>query len=994
MSTRHAKCVADAVAAGRISAATAGKVNARVEELLGKGLSEAEAMRRAADDLAAAATEKQRQTAKRILAAARNVELAEAHPSGFNNGVLALLARDLTGKATYSNVEGRARAIRGLAHAGLADFLDRFRARALGLMRDEDGLLGVVRAAYGEAPKDPALRGLADSWTRVTDDLVDRFIAAGGHPSTKRADWRLPQLWDRDKVVAAGRENFIRFMEDEHAAGRLSIRDPDTGAEVNALRRAEIVSQAFERIRTEGLSDITPGAVQGKGALANQRSAMRAFQWNSADAWLAASERFGPGNRNLYDLLNGHIDGMARDIAMLEVLGPNPEWMVRYLRDETVRRMADTPERAKVAAWRIDSTWHWASGTATTPVHEWAATALREVRAFLTSTRLGAAFISSASDFATMRQVAAWNGLPAMGWMGDYLRLMNPANAADRTAAVRAGLIAEAWAQRAAGAMRNQADVVGSGLGSRMADFIMRVSLLTPHTQSARWAIGMEMLGHLAEHAGRGLDQLDPTLRQAMGRYGIGAAEWDILRAHGVQDLGGWRVISPEAVARADAQAVSAARPAPLAERWAGEGPDAPMRLDDGRSDIGAIPQGVAGITPGPIRLRRGWHDPATGKGEGFEHIAAQRQGQIAEPPEDFVLRVAQSFGAIHEGRNGSLVLVARDGDGARSRDILAVALSRSEDGGYNVITAGRFRDTWLKEKRVLWEAERRSGPGGDVAAPLQRGGQSGAEDSTARARLEAATRLLEFVQTEARFAVPEPGVAERAVMLGQTRPGTLVGEIMRSAAQFKSFPVTVMLQHIGRGLAQESAAGKAAYLSSFAIGMTLMGALTMQMKQIAQGRDPRAMDDHRFWGAAFAQGGGAGILGDFLYTAVSRADQSFFANIMAGPTGGLVDDIAKIAGLNIQALDDERKERAIGADLARFVRNNTPGTTLWYSRLAMDRLLWDRLQWWADPRAGQRFRAAERRALRDYEQEFWWAPGAAAARRAPNLSAAGGRAP
>jgi hypothetical protein len=819
MTTRHAKCVADAVAAGRISAATAGKVNARVEELLGKGLSEAEAMRKAAEDFAAAAAEKQRQTAKRILAAARNVELAAAHPSGFRDGVLSLLARDLTGKATWSNVEARARAIRGLAHAGLADFLDRFRSKALGLMRDEDGLAGFVRAAYGEAPKDPALRGLAADWQRVTDSLVDRFIAAGGSPSTKRADWRLPQAFDRDKVVAEGREAFIRFMEDEHAAGRLSVRDPDTGLEVNALRRAEIVSQAFERIRTEGLVDITPGAARGLGALANQRSAMRAFQWTSAEAWLGFNDRFGVGNRNLYDLLNGHIDGMARDIAMLEVLGPNPEWMVRYLRDEAVKRLADSPNRARVAAWRIDSTWAHVSGTANTPVNEWVATAFREVRAFLSATRLGSATISSVSDFATMRQVAAWNGLPAVGWMDDYLRLLNPANADDRRIAVRSGLLAEAWAQRAAGGMRHQADVVGTGLGSRMADFVLRASGLTAHTQAARWAIGMEALGVLADQAGKAFDALDPMLRQGMARYGIRAAEWDLLRASGVIDEGGMRLLSPEAVARAATT------------------------------------------------------DPAA-----------------------------------------------------------------------------------------------------------------------ARANLDAATRLLEFVQTEARLAVPEPGAAERALMIGQTRPGTFHGELVRSAMQFKSFPVTVMLMHIGRGLAQESPAGKAAYLASFAIGTTLMGALAMQLKAVAQGKDPRAMDNHRFWLAAFAQGGGAGILGDFLSTSINRADQSFIAQTLGGPTGGLVDDIARIAGLNIQALDDERKERATGADLARFVRNNTPGTTLWYARLAADRLLWDRLQWWADPKAGQRFRAAERRAMRDYQQEFWWAPGEASARRVPALSAAGGR--
>ena len=110
--------------------------------------------------------------------------------------------------------------------------------------------------------------------------------------------------------------------------------------------------------------------------------------------------------------------------------------------------------------------------------------------------------------------------------------------------------------------------------------------------------------------------------------------------------------------------------------------------------------------------------------------------------------------------------------------------------------------------------------------------------------------------------------------------------------------------------------------------------------------------------------------------------------NMVGGPTGGLVDDLARIAGLNVTALMDGEKERAIGADLSRFLRNNAPGTTLWYSRLAMDRLIWDRLQWWADPDAGRRFRAQERRAMRDTGQEFWWAPGEDAPRRGPDVGA------
>jgi hypothetical protein len=123
----------------------------------------------------------------------------------------------------------------------------------------------------------------------------------------------------------------------------------------------------------------------------------------------------------------------------------------------------------------------------------------------------------------------------------------------------------------------------------------------------------------------------------------------------------------------------------------------------------------------------------------------------------------------------------------------------------------------------------------------------------------------------------------------------------------------------------------------------------------------------------------------------VSRADSSFYMAMVGGPIGGLTDDIAKIAGLNIAALDDADKDRAFGADLARFVRRNTPGTSLWYTRLAVDRLLWDAVQDQVDPNAHRRWRQLERRAYRDFNQEYWWRPGQGAASRAPSAAAMGG---
>lgn len=809
-------CFQKAVQAGRLSAKTARDRSARIDELMQKGLSEADAIAKVAQEVKDAAAKQSRKTALRIMKAAENRTRAEAHPAGYVNGVLPLLARDLRGQQFGGSVESRARAIRGLAHAGMVDVLDRFRAKFLGLWTDKAGLTDFVRALYGQAPK-PEFDALARAWSDTVERLRQRFEAAGGDLPALQS-WRLPQVWDRDAVRDAGRGAFTQFMQDAMASGALRIRDIDTGQPVTGARAAGIIRDAFDRISTDGLSDLVPGQRTGAAALANSRTSPRAFDWQTPDAWIEANRRFGLGDAGIFDLLNNHVDSISRDIAMLEVLGPNPDWMIRYHQDVAKQKavQAGDPKQAARVEARIQRVWDHVSGAVNRPESEFFANFMDQTRAFLTSAQLGSALLSAANDFWTVRQTAAWNGMPAARVIGQYLGQMNPRNAADRALAVRHGLIAEHWAMRASGGLRFLADTQGVGIGTRAADLVMRLSLLSPHSQAMKNAFGLEFLGFLADRAAQSWDQIDAPLQQAMTRYGVTAQDWDLIRTRGVvQAQGGARIISPDDLARTDA------------------------------------------------------------------------------------------------------------------------------------------------------------------------------------AGLQAATRLLEMVQTETRFAIPEPSAAERALTLRGTRRGTFEGEFLRSAMQYKSFPVAIMATHMMRGLnAARQGGDHGRYLAALLVGMTAFGALAMQLKEIAKGRDPRDMTDPKFWGAAFAQGGGSGLLGDFIYTGISRADADFWTSMTGGPTAGLINDLAKIAGLNIVALTDEDRERAFGADVARFVRRNAPGTSLWYTRLAMDRLIWDALQDQVDPEAQRRWRQLERRAYRDYRQEFWWQPGQASPDRAPSFNPAIGGTP
>lgn len=249
------------------------------------------------------------------------------------------------------------------------------------------------------------------------------------------------------------------------------------------------------------------------------------------------------------------------------------------------------------------------------------------------------------------------------------------------------------------------------------------------------------------------------------------------------------------------------------------------------------------------------------------------------------------------------------------------------------------------------------------------------------QARIDLVTKVQEMILTERDFAVPMPDARVRAMLTLGTQRGTVAGEITRAVGQYKSFPVTIMTTHLARGAAQQGINNKAKYLASLAIATTVMGAVALQAKDIQRGRDPRNMDTADFWLAAFIQGGGAGIFGDFIYSGVhgmNRYGKSIWET-MGGPTTSMMADFARVFAPI--ANGDFEKVAARGTD---FVTDYMPGRSLWYTRLAFERWVEEGLQQAVDPKADEKLRRAIKKRRTEYEQDYWWRPGEGAPRRSP----------
>jgi hypothetical protein len=247
--------------------------------------------------------------------------------------------------------------------------------------------------------------------------------------------------------------------------------------------------------------------------------------------------------------------------------------------------------------------------------------------------------------------------------------------------------------------------------------------------------------------------------------------------------------------------------------------------------------------------------------------------------------------------------------------------------------------------------------------------------------------RFLEMAHNEQDFAVPAPDLETRSYLNSQVKKGTWLGELLRSSPlMFRTFTISSMLRHGGRMVEQSGAAGKAGYLLSVVIPVTIMGTLSQQLYEILNGRDPRSMDPttphgRALWGQGMLKGGALAMLGDIA----GITAQNSYTGLAQYVSGPLVGDLSKV----LMAL------HGIGAgkprakwQLAQVAKTNIPGNNLWYTRLVTDRLLADQLQRRIDPQYAQSWKAMQKRAA-EQGQEFYWAPGDPSPRRAPDFSKA-----
>lgn len=493
----------------------------------------------------------ERQTRRRRRASLQQVkaqlELASRIRGAPDNPIEAALGTldfDPRRKTAGLNAKMLSEAIRGQAHARLVELMDRFGSKAAGLdvavpgvrARRRAGLRDVVRQLFGEQTGSAEARQVADGVAGAFEHLRQLFNASGGD-IPKRADWGLPQSHSRRLVASVTEDDWLDFILPR--LDRDKMVDFDTGQSFTETRLRRLAGEIYRDIVTDGLADVKPGGAVGRN-ISLRRAQSRFFVFRDADAWLEYQNAFGEGD--VFQTILAHINGMSRDIALMRIYGPQPEASLRFVEQlvgeaQGRRALEGTgPAAARDAGRlaqgrpRIRDLYNTVTGQIYQPANQFWANVSAANRNIVTSAMLGGAVFSALADRTFTRITANLNGVPAGRTLVRMMRLYNPASAADRRLAQRAGFVNDIAMGSAIGQARYFGEVVGPEWSRKISDVTLRLTQLSPWTTWGRVGFGVEFLGHISDQVGRGFDDLEVPTRRAFDAYGIGRDDWGIIR--------------------------------------------------------------------------------------------------------------------------------------------------------------------------------------------------------------------------------------------------------------------------------------------------------------------------------------------------------------------------------------------------------------------------------------------------------------------------------
>lgn len=425
----------------------------------------------------------------------------------------------------------RQQALEARAERSIAGIIEKYRSKNAGITQDTKGFTKVTRELLGESTGDAEAKAMAGEIRKVFDTLHQDYKKAGG--ILGKLENYFPQSHNPLTVDRAKFDAWWRYLLPR--LDRERMVDADTGIRLTDKELEAAARDAYSGITTNGLDEVADRLAQGKrtfgkgGGVARRHSSQRFFHFKDATAFMEYNDKFGYGESGLFEAMMGHIHGMTRDTATMMELGPNAEGQMQRIQAFVAAAGGDSQNSVT-----LQGMFNVASGRTSwngkLPAWYRATVATQDL---LRAALLGGAPVSALGDAFMLSFTAKVNGLPVMETMGNYFKLLNPADGADRQVARRVSFAAQAASGQSFKQMRNADDVGSRGWPGAVSGAINRASGLAIQTDAVRQALPVETQGLMAgwREIGATWNDVPENMKEAFARWDMGEKDFNNIMA-------------------------------------------------------------------------------------------------------------------------------------------------------------------------------------------------------------------------------------------------------------------------------------------------------------------------------------------------------------------------------------------------------------------------------------------------------------------------------
>lgn len=810
-----------------------------------------------------------------------------------------------------------------------------------------DRMENFVAEVFGENTGDDVAKALAKAWTETAEAMRQRFNEAGG--GIGKLDYGyLPQGHSQMALINYERQPWIDYMMRDGVLDRERTVNPITKRRLSDRELRESLGVIWDRITTDGWIDReVTGAPMGRGAIWSQHADHRFLHFKNGKAWLQYARDFGTSTDPFHAMM-GHIDIMARDIAHMEVFGPNPQMMRTYMRNwlqqqsATVRSVDVVIGEQKAKLISLKSRL-----SAPNPEYDRITDRIGEIH-----TELAAIRRKHTPQLGGKPSKANKAKLEALDTeLFDLEQSMQPYRTGEKPTTIEDAKV-KAEMEALFDEMRHPVDFPDR---ERPGDALR----MTLDRADAMWKI-MRGSGNMPVNS-KWADRL-ATMRNVLTASALdGAFLTSLSDAATAQDQllrfgrGFAKSNSANLMGKALREALFKTTREEAARAWLGW--DSAMHGFQQRSRF------AGGIDT------RGWSGYIADRVLTTTLLSPWTQGMKHVVGTAIFSEFADLRGLAWDKLPAAQKMVlAKNGFDAASWDAIRAA----------PITEVRDGVGWLEPNAIMETAGR-----------------------------EMAERYVMMVHRMTRMAVVEGTVRSRSVVMADP-PGTFSGEMMRAFMQFKGYPFALLMLHTNR-VAREVATGSAnggrvntiGYFAAMVVTGTLLGAVSIQLRQMSQGKDPKKMLDENlglapyFWLEALLKSAGLGIYGDIIKSGTTKTGKGL-GEITAGPMIGFGTDVMRLVGeatltpaqMAIAKAQGKRPpESKFGRQLARVGKQVAPSH--WAIDIAVQRWIWDWLQKEIDRDGYKALHEQMIRNRRVWGQDYTWQPGQPMPERLPDLGRA-----